>query len=293
MLVWGEGRIMRKDFAIFILTHGRPHNQDTLKTLRNAGYTGKVYLIVDDLDNTQEEYQKLYEDVVVFDKMRYVVSSETGISNPHIKFALFARNFIEDYARAIKLNFFGMVDDDLTKFRFRYVEGNKLKSLEVKNMDKLLECYIDFMDTGNVATTSLASQFQFVGGISSIPEPQSQKLRMCFNFYLRFVKYRVDWISNICHDRITSITCGREGQIWLQLPFVQYDMKELHGINEGGNSDVYREISDFYRIFFSVLFLPDCNYAMFWKRNNGWVNKIPDYNTLCPMIISDKYKHSL
>ena len=278
------------DFAIFILTHGRPHNQDTLNTLRTSGYTGKIYLIVDDLDNTKEEYEKLYEGVIVFDKMRYVVSSETGVSNPHIKFALFARNFIEDYAKALNLKFFGMVDDDLTKFRFRYVDKDKMRSKNVTDMNKILSCYIDFMKSANIATISLASQFQFVGGVESVPKPNSQKLRMCFNFYLRSVKFNVDWLSNICHDRITSIIFGRKGQVWLQLPFVQYDMKELHGINEGGNSDVYREITDFYRIFFSVLFLPDCNYAMHWKRNNGWVNKVPDYNTLCPMIISDKYK---
>ena len=286
-MVWGEYTIMRSDFAIFILTHGRPHNQDTLSALEKAGYTGNVYLVVDDLDETKDEYKSLYLNVLVFNKMKYVESSETGVSNPHIKFALFARNAIEDFARTMHLNYFAMVDDDLTKFRFRYEEDGKLRSLDVKDMDALLTSYIAFMESGNIATTSLASQFQFVGGVSSVPKPNSQKLRMCFNFYLRSVKHRVDWLSNICHDRITSIIHNRKGQMWFQIPFVQYDMRELHGINEGGNSDVYREITDFYRIFFSTLFLPDCNYAMHWR--NGWVNKVPNYDTLCPMLISDKY----
>ena len=278
------------DFAIFILTHGRPHNQDTRSALRRAGYTGKIYIVLDNLDETINEYRQLYSDVIVFDKMKYVESSETGVSKPHIKFALFARNAIEDIAQEKGLLYFAMVDDDLTKFRFRYEEDGKLRSLEVKNMDKLLELYTEFMETGNVNTISLASQFNFVGGVGSVPAINSMKLRMCFNFYIRSTKIKVNWKSNICHDRITSILSNRDGLIWLQLPFVQYDMRELHGINEGGNSDVYREITDFYRIFFSVVFLPDCNYAMHWKRNNGWVNKVPDYNALCPMIISDNYK---
>ena len=91
------------DFAIFILTHGRPHNQDTLKALTDANYTGKVYLVVDDLDDTINEYYKLYENVVVFDKMHYVSIAETGVAEPHIKFALFARNAIEDIARDMGL----------------------------------------------------------------------------------------------------------------------------------------------------------------------------------------------
>lgn len=288
-MVWREGEYLREDFAIFILTHGRPYNQDTRKALRKSGYTGKIYLVVDNLDETANIYRELYPDVIVFDKMKYVELSETGVSKPHIKFALFARNAIEDIAKDVNfgLNYFAMVDDDLTKFRFRYEKDGKLRSLDVNDMDSLLTAYIEFMENGNIATTSLASQFQFVGGISSVPNPNSPKLRMCFNFYIRSVKHIVEWLSNICHDRITSITYGRKGQMWFQIPFVQYDMRELHGINEGGNSDVYREITDFYRIFFSTLFLPDCNYAMYWK--NGWVNKVPNYDTLCPMLISDKY----
>ena len=83
---------------------------------------------------------------------------------------------------------------------------------------------------------------------------------------------------------------GRDGQVWLQLPFVQFDMRELYGINEGGNSDVYRKVTDFYRLFFNVLFLPDCDRVMYWKKSESWINNIPNYNALCPMIISDKYR---
>ena len=35
------------DFAVFILTHGRANNVKTYATLRNSGYTGKIYLILD------------------------------------------------------------------------------------------------------------------------------------------------------------------------------------------------------------------------------------------------------
>ena len=42
---------MRK-FAAFILTHGRPDNVVTYKTLRACGYTGDVFFIVDNEDAT-------------------------------------------------------------------------------------------------------------------------------------------------------------------------------------------------------------------------------------------------
>ena len=50
---------MRDDFCAFILTHGRPDNVKTLKTLEKAGYTGKVYIVIDDEDDNEQEYRKI------------------------------------------------------------------------------------------------------------------------------------------------------------------------------------------------------------------------------------------
>ena len=40
------------DFAVFILTHGRPNSVKTIKTLKKCGYTGKVFIVIDDEDET-------------------------------------------------------------------------------------------------------------------------------------------------------------------------------------------------------------------------------------------------
>lgn len=44
--------------AAFILTHGRPNNVLTYQALRTGGYTGPIYLIVDNEDKMLEEYKK-------------------------------------------------------------------------------------------------------------------------------------------------------------------------------------------------------------------------------------------
>ncbi len=38
------------DFAVFILTHGRPDTIRTLDTLKRGNYTGKWYLVIDNED---------------------------------------------------------------------------------------------------------------------------------------------------------------------------------------------------------------------------------------------------
>jgi len=55
---------MREDFCAFILTHGRPNNVVTYRTLQAAGYTGKVFIVIDDEDETTEEYKRIYGDDV-------------------------------------------------------------------------------------------------------------------------------------------------------------------------------------------------------------------------------------
>ena len=59
-----------KDFVAFILTHGRPDNVKTYKTLKKYGYTGKIYLIVDNEDKTIDKYIQNFgvENVKIFDK---------------------------------------------------------------------------------------------------------------------------------------------------------------------------------------------------------------------------------
>ena len=42
--------MMRDDFAVMILTHGRADRVYTLKSLRKGGYTGKVYIVIDNED---------------------------------------------------------------------------------------------------------------------------------------------------------------------------------------------------------------------------------------------------
>ena len=64
---------MRDDFAVFILSHGRANELTTVDAILKAGYTGKWFVIVDDLDDQQELYKDKYGDkVIVFDKKSWL-----------------------------------------------------------------------------------------------------------------------------------------------------------------------------------------------------------------------------
>ena len=51
---------MNEKFAVFILSHGRAGNVKTYQTLIDQGYTGKIYIIVDDEDDMRQSYVDRY-----------------------------------------------------------------------------------------------------------------------------------------------------------------------------------------------------------------------------------------
>ena len=61
---------MRDDFVVFIITHKRPDNQITYKTLKRGNYTGKIIFVLDDGDDTIDAYCEKYgkENIQVFHK---------------------------------------------------------------------------------------------------------------------------------------------------------------------------------------------------------------------------------
>jgi len=70
----------QSDFAIFILTHGRPTNIKTMATLKECGYTGRLYLVVDDEDKTLDKYIANFgkDRVVVFNKKEMADQVDEG-----------------------------------------------------------------------------------------------------------------------------------------------------------------------------------------------------------------------
>lgn len=70
---------MMDDFCVFILSHGRPRNIKTLRTLKKCGYTGEWYVVIDDEDDTEAEYRELYGDKVLqFNKKEISETFDTG-----------------------------------------------------------------------------------------------------------------------------------------------------------------------------------------------------------------------
>ena len=54
------------EFAVFILTHGRPDNVVTYQTLGRSGYTGRIVVVIDDEDKTAKQYEDKFPELFIF-----------------------------------------------------------------------------------------------------------------------------------------------------------------------------------------------------------------------------------
>src|SRR6056300_616632 len=111
----------KDNFAVIILSHGRPDNVVTLKTLQNCGYTGQVILLVDNEDKALQAYQDNFSDILhVFDKRDYEGKFLVSDNFNHRRNVVFARNACNDIANKNNLSNYLVLDDDYTSFSFRF-----------------------------------------------------------------------------------------------------------------------------------------------------------------------------
>jgi len=86
--------MLNKNFAIFILTHGRPNNVSTYESLKYGGYTGKIYLVIDNEDKTADQYRQRFgdENVLMFDKKAVSKTFDLADTSNNLKTIVCARN---------------------------------------------------------------------------------------------------------------------------------------------------------------------------------------------------------
>lgn len=258
---------MRNDFAVFIITHGRPNNQKTLKMLQENGYTGQYYLVLDDQDKTIQQYLDNYgpEHIIVFNKNLFIRNQDTGFQKPVAKFAVYARNAVETIAKMLDYKYFMVWDDDIYNIRMRYDENGSLKSSKITGLiDTIFEKCIQYVENTNIACLTFGVVNIYRNGVAAVNK-WSDAFRLGVNCFLRNTNYHVQWRLNMCEDLITPLEDSVRGNVWLTFTPIQIDVSDFAGKVEGGNTDTYRTFDEFKINFLPVMVHPSCTEVCFFK----------------------------
>ena len=255
---------MRDDFCAFILTHGRPGNVHTYRTLQTAGYTGKVFIVIDDEDETAEEYKRIYGDaVLVFSKAEVGRYTDQFDNFSDRRAILWARNACWDLARNLGYRFFVQLDDDYTHFSYRRAgRGHRLSSSIAEeyhswtmkgSLDAVFEAMVRLVETTTVKTIALSQGGDHVGGV---PRPWRFK-RKAMNSFVCDVNKPIRFRGRLNEDVNTYVSLGRIGDLFFTASEVYLGQLQTQG-NPGGMSETYLDSGTYIKSFYTVMAAPSC-----------------------------------
>lgn len=155
---------MIEDFAVFILTFGRPDNVKTYNTLKEYGYTGDIYLICSTDDKSLSIYKEKYGDhVIVFDKKDYQ-HIDVADNFKETRSVIYARNANIDIAKRLGLKYYLQLDDDYRPYYYKIIEHGELKTKKVFNLDKLFSIFLEFMLAADLDCLAPFQAGDYIGG---------------------------------------------------------------------------------------------------------------------------------
>lgn len=281
---------MRHDsFAVFILSHGRPDRVRTLQSLLRGGYSGRWYIVIDNEDAAAGEYRKKYgQHIVMFDKLAVSRTFDTADNFQDRRTVVYARNACFDIAEQMGLEYFVQLDDDYNTFMYRFIQGGKLKGVQIKQLDRVFDAMLDFLDNSGALTVAMAQGGDLIGGIHS-NNFNKGLLRKAMNTFFCRTDRKFKFLGRINEDVNTYVKVGGLGELFFTVSAICMTQEQTQS-NSGGMTDVYLASGTYLKSFYTVMFCPSCvtvkmmgdkHYRL--HHHIRWVNAVP-------MILSEDHK---
>jgi len=285
---------MRSDFAALILTHGRPDRVHTYFALRNAGYTGRIIIVIDNEDKTAKEYRSRYgSDVVMFDKAAIAKTFDEGDNFQDRRAIIYARNASFQIAKDLGYRYFVQLDDDYTGFYYRFDEDGFYGHCITPSLDWLFSALCDYLKATPFASIAISQGGDHIGG------GESKKVigtkRKAMNSFICDIEKPFKFVGRINED-VNTYTCEqRKGLLFLTVMAAQLNQKPTQS-NAGGMTDLYLDSGTYVKTFYSIMYAPSCvKVSDISDPKNGHAgharihHKIL-WNNAAPLILSEHHK---
>lgn len=281
-----------KSFVVFVLTHGRASNVKTLKTLKKAGYTGRVILVIDNEDELEKDYYRIYgkENVYMFDKQDIADRYDQMDNFDERRTIFYARNACFEIARKLGYKYFLELDDDYIRLDFKVMSVNKNDNVKVKNADALFDIMLDFLNVTGAYTVAFAQGGDFIGGKNN-KKYYEKILRKAMNSFFCRTDRQFEFKGRVNEDVNTYCLLGTQGK--LMFTYTDISLAQLQTQKQkGGMSEQYLDCGTFLKSFYSVMCCPSCVVVsmMGGTKKTMRLHHRVLWNNCTPKIISDKYK---
>lgn len=284
-----------RSFAVFILTHGRHENCVTHITLKKAGYTGKIYFIVDDTDKSLEDYkEKFGESVIVFNKRKAIEITDAMDNLKKTNSVVYARNYSFVIAKELGLDYFWQLDDDYTTFRHTFDENlNYITSQsKITNLDALIDAILDYMDSAPIHSLAFSQGGDFIGGegsgVSKVTMAGGMHRKVMNSFFFKTDR-PVCFMGRINEDVNMYVDYGKRGYVFGTIGQLRLEQKQTQS-NAGGLTDVYLDLGTYVKSLYTVLINPSCVVVNEMGDTHRRLHHRVNWRYAVPKIIGMKHK---
>lgn len=274
---------MADKFAVFILTHGRPHRVITYNTLRRQGYTGDIYIIVDNEDATIDEYRANYGDkVIVFDKLAISKTFDTGDNFNDRRAVIYARNACWGIAWELGLDYFLQLDDDYSSWWYKFDAELKYSFRGTQRLDELFSIVLAFYKAIPALSIAFAQGGDAPGGEKCTNLKTIRTKRKVMNSFFCDVARPFQFFGRINEDVNTYVAAGNRGSLFLSF-FNAILNQESTQHNPGGMTELYLDSGTYIKSFYTVMYAPSC-VTVYQTQNSAherlhhlinWPNAVP------------------
>lgn len=281
---------MRSDFAAFILTHGRPDKIVTLKSLKDSGYTGPVYLVCDNEDKSLPLYKEKYGDkVVVFDKKAVADMTDEGDNFDDRRTITHARNASYLIAKDLGYRFFIQLDDDYDWFGYRFNEKLEFKAKRILKLDIIFGLFVKFLEETPCKSVAMAQGGDFIGGANGGTAKNIKPKRKAMNTFFCDTEKPVKFVGRMNEDVDTYTSFGNRGDIFMTIPLVAINQMATQS-NAGGITETYLEYGTYVKAFYTVMYCPSfVKISMMGNVNMRLHHKI-NWKKAVPQILNPSLK---
>ena len=281
---------MNRQFAVFILSHGRAKNVKTYQTLINQGYTGRIYIIVDDEDEERDSYLQMYgeDSVIIFSKGAAAMITDPADLEPGHKGVVYARNYCHTIASQLGLTHFLVLDDDYNFFAHRYKDGDKLLSCKTNRLNEIFKCMLDFLDTTGAITVAMAQGGDFIGGVDN-GNFKKKILRKAMNSFFCRTDRLFYFYGRINEDTTMYVRYGEQGKlIFTPMAFMLNQGQTQK--NAGGLTEMYLDSGTYVKSFYSVMYSPSCVKVAAMGDKHMRMHHQVSWEYCTPKILNARYK---
>ena len=278
------------DFAIFILTHGRPDRVITYNSLKRAGYTGKLFIVIDNEDKSAERYRELYgEKVIMFDKAAIAKTFDSGDNFGDRRTIIYARNACFEIAKSLGIKYFMQLDDDYTTFQYRFDKEFKYRYKLMYCLDRVIEIMLEYYKSIPAASIAMAQGGDFIGGDGGSFAGQLKLSRKCMNTFICSTERPFKFVGRINEDVNTYTRLASTGLLMFTIPNVSIVQVQTQS-NEGGMTEVYLDSGTYIKSFYTVMYQPSSvRIRLMGDKHQGLHHNIKWTNTV-PLILSEDIK---